>query len=229
MDELLFKNRNKEYGAYKLRKQYNKTLAISLAVSIVIVAASVLIPFLLNIKEQYSEDFVIRTNIVAVELMPLEELKKAELKPQQKTEAPKIENKPEEKTEVLKDSIHEKNLKDSLLLAEKIKKEKEEEEEIAKSKGIFSIGDGQVFSKWVDENFNRDLLRNNKQKGTILLKFSVNEKGIVDSANILQGLNPVLDNEAKRVILSSPRWKPFIFNGHRRRIECTLPIYIAAY
>lgn len=71
IDDLLFQNRNKNYGAYRLRKLYNKTLAISLLASIVIVLAIVLIPFLININKQYTEDFTIRSDIITADLMPL--------------------------------------------------------------------------------------------------------------------------------------------------------------
>jgi len=230
MDDLLFKNRNKEYGAYKLRKQYNKTLALSLFVSVVFVLLVVLVPFILNIKNQYNEDFVIRTNIVAAELMPVEQFKADELKPQSKIEKPNLVNKPEEKNEIKADSVQKnKNNNDSALAVELKKKAAEYEEALIESKAFFSMGTRQSFSKWVDGNFNRNLLLNNKHKGTIILQFSVNEKGIIDSAKIVQGLIPVLDNEAKRVILSSPRWKPFIYKGHKRRINYIIPINIVAY
>ncbi len=230
MDDLLFKNRNKEYGAYKLRKLYNKTLAFSLLISVICTLLFVLVPFVLNLKEQYKEDFVIRTNIVAVELMPIEEIKKNELKPQAKPVKPLIIEKPEDKTELVKDStLNNPNQKDSLIEAEKKKKAQELEDEIEENKAIFSIVKGQAFSKWVNENFNRNLLINNKLNGCIILKFYINERGIVDSAKVIKGLSPILDNEAKRVILSSPRWKPFIYKGLRRRIEYTIPINIVSY
>lgn len=124
MDDLLFKNRNKEYGAYKLRKQYNKTLALSLFVSVIFVLLVVLVPFILNIKNQYNEDFVIRTNIVAAELMPIEQFKADELKPQSKIEKPNLVNKPEEKNEIKADSVQKnKNNTDSALAVE-LKKRK---------------------------------------------------------------------------------------------------------
>jgi periplasmic protein TonB len=230
IDDLLFKNRNKEYGAYKIRKLYNKTLALSLLFSVLIVLFSVLLPFILNIKNQYSEDFIIRTNIVAAELMPIDQTKPNELKPQPKIGKTTFLNKPENKSEVKTDSIQKnKNNQDSILEAELKKKEAEYQEELIENKAIFSLVTRQAFSKWVDENFNRNLLLNNKHKGTIILQFTVNERGIIDSAKVIQSLFPVLDNEAKRVILSSPRWKPFIYKGHKRKINYIIPVNIIAY
>ena len=43
--EIVFKNRNKDYGAYFLRKNYNKNMIISLVISIICCCSIVLIPF----------------------------------------------------------------------------------------------------------------------------------------------------------------------------------------
>ena len=229
MNDLIFKNRNKEYGAYKLRKQYNKTLFFSLIISSVLVLLLVLIPFLINIKNQYTEDFIIRTNIVAIELMPVNNANENLPKPQPKIYKTLLTNKSQEKSEIENDTINKNKDKiDTAQLAELKKKAADYEEELIESQATFSLGANQAFSQWIDANFNRNLFKNIKQKGTILLLFSVNEKGIVDSAKIVQSLNPILDNEAKRVILSSPRWKPFIYKGHKRRIFYNFPINIAA-
>jgi Gram-negative bacterial tonB protein. len=229
MDDLIFKNRNKEYGAYKLRKQYNKILFFSLIISSVLVFLLVLIPFLINIKNQYSEDFVIRTNIVAAELMPINQVKENLPKPQPKILKTLVVNKPQEKNEMKNDTAQKNNDKiDTAKLAELNKKAADYEEALIESQASFSLGTRQAFSLWVDQNFNRNLIKKNKQKGTILLQFSVNEKGIVDSAKVIQSLDAILDNEAKRVILNSPRWKPFIYKGHKRRIYYNFPINIVA-
>jgi periplasmic protein TonB len=230
MDDLLFKNRNKEYGAYKLRKQYNKTLALSLLISVLSVLLFVLTPFILNIKNQYTEDFVIRTNIVAAELMSIDQIKTEELKPQSKVAKPIFITKPEVKNELKSDSAQKNKVNsDSVQAAELKKKQVEYEEELIESKGLFSIGKFQAFSKWVDETYNRNsLIINNKYKGTIIVQFTVNERGIVDSAKIIKGLFPVLDNEAKRVILSSPRWKPFVYAGRKRSVNYTIQIIVAS-
>ena len=36
-DDIVFEERNKEYGAYKLRKKYNRTVIIALLVGILII------------------------------------------------------------------------------------------------------------------------------------------------------------------------------------------------
>lgn len=149
-----------------------------------------------------------------------------ELKPQPKPEIPPIVPKPEEKTSAINDSDQNKShLKDSLELLSQGEESGYGNGEFS-GKIFFSFNKLQAFAKWVDENYNRNLLVNIRVRGTIILQFSVNEKGFVDSAEVVTGLNPVLDNEAKRVILSSPRWKPLVYKGYRRRMLCIIPIHI---
>src|SRR5512137_2643724 len=45
-DDIVFEERNKEYGAYKLRKKYNRTVLIALLVGIIIIATAVITPYL---------------------------------------------------------------------------------------------------------------------------------------------------------------------------------------
>jgi periplasmic protein TonB len=45
-DEIVFAKRNKEYGAYKLRKKYKPTLILALFVGIVIIGTVIITPYL---------------------------------------------------------------------------------------------------------------------------------------------------------------------------------------
>lgn len=45
-DDLVFENRNREYGAYQLRKRYNSVLLTGLVIAVFLVTIAVLIPFL---------------------------------------------------------------------------------------------------------------------------------------------------------------------------------------
>ncbi|MGD0754484.1 MAG: hypothetical protein ABR927_05425, partial [Bacteroidales bacterium] len=45
-DDIVFEVRNKEYGAYKLRKKYNRTVIIALLIGILILATAVITPYI---------------------------------------------------------------------------------------------------------------------------------------------------------------------------------------
>ena len=46
LDEIVFENRNKDYGAYQLRKKYNRTVIAALMVGIIVVCTTVITPYL---------------------------------------------------------------------------------------------------------------------------------------------------------------------------------------
>ena len=52
-DDLIFESRNKEYGAYQLRKKYNSVLIAGIIFASVIVCSAVIIPFVMNPVDEY--------------------------------------------------------------------------------------------------------------------------------------------------------------------------------
>ena len=45
-DDIVFELRNKEYGAYSLRKRYNRNVVISLLIGTIIFATAIITPYL---------------------------------------------------------------------------------------------------------------------------------------------------------------------------------------
>jgi protein TonB len=61
-------------------------------------------------------------------------------------------------------------------------------------------------------------------QGTVYMSFVVEKDGSISDVKILRGVNTYLDNEAKRVISSMPRWSPGQQNGHPVRVQYMLPV-----
>lgn len=61
-------------------------------------------------------------------------------------------------------------------------------------------------------------------EGKIYVGFIVNSKGRVTDVKIVKGVNPLLDNEALRVIRSMPDWKPAEDKGKAVSMQMNLPI-----
>ena len=45
-DDIVFENRNKEYGAYRLRKKYSRNVMIAMVIGIIIVGTAVIAPYI---------------------------------------------------------------------------------------------------------------------------------------------------------------------------------------
>lgn len=69
----------------------------------------------------------------------------------------------------------------------------------------------------------------NGVKGRVYVKFVVNNKGELTQAEIYKGIHPELDNEALRVIKSSPLWEPGIQSGMKVSVTYIFPINFVLY
>ncbi len=61
-------------------------------------------------------------------------------------------------------------------------------------------------------------------EGRVYVQFAVNSKGEVVDVVVVRGVHPLLDEEAKRVIKSSPRWTPGKQRGRPVKVQFTFPI-----
>ncbi len=61
-------------------------------------------------------------------------------------------------------------------------------------------------------------------KGTVYVKFVINETGQVSEANVARGLGHGCDEEALRVINSMPTWQPGTQNDKPVSVAFTMPV-----
>jgi TonB family protein len=60
--------------------------------------------------------------------------------------------------------------------------------------------------------------------GTVKIRFTINRKGVVENVYVEQGVHPLLDEEAIRVVRQSPKWKPAVKDGFAVPVSYTLPV-----
>jgi len=81
------------------------------------------------------------------------------------------------------------------------------------------------FRKYIMQNLDYpDIAAENGIMGRVLVQFIVNAKGKIEDARVIQGAYPSLDNEALRVINSSPLWTPGRQSGKPVKVIFTFPI-----
>jgi len=61
-------------------------------------------------------------------------------------------------------------------------------------------------------------------QGRVYVQFVVNENGMVENPRVVRGVDPLLDEEAVRVIASMPAWKPGKQKGKAVKVSYTAPI-----
>lgn len=60
--------------------------------------------------------------------------------------------------------------------------------------------------------------------GRVIVQFVIMEDGTLDQAKVVRGVDPLLDEEALRVVKLMPKWKPGIDRGEAVKVRFTAPI-----
>jgi len=109
----------------------------------------------------------------------------------------------------------------------------DEEEEVAEEEVFFIVEDMPGFQGKSHDGF-RTYISNNLRypeiaaengiSGRVYVQFAVNRNGDVVDAIVVRGVDPALDKEAVRVVISSPKWTPGKQRGKPVKVQFTFPI-----
>ena len=96
---------------------------------------------------------------------------------------------------------------------ESIKEEAVEDEVVpfmlVEEKPRFQGGDANSFSKWINSKIDYPLAAQESNiHGTVYMSFEVGIDGSLSKITIVRGVDPLLDQEALRVVRMSPKWTP---------------------
>ena len=81
------------------------------------------------------------------------------------------------------------------------------------------------FRKYIAQNLQYpEIAAENGVSGRVIIQFAVNKTGKVVDARIVRSVDPALDKEAVRVVMSSPKWAPGKQRGKAVKVLFTFPI-----
>lgn len=96
---------------------------------------------------------------------------------------------------------------------------------IVEEKPTFDGGDANEFSKWVGQNIvYPEAAKDRMISGKVILQFTVTKEGDVTDVKVLKGVDPVIDQEAVRVVSASPKWVPGNQNGVPVAVSYNFPV-----
>ncbi len=97
--------------------------------------------------------------------------------------------------------------------------------QLVEEKPSFMGGDANEFSKWVNQRLvYPEIAKENGVQGRVTLQFTVESDGRVTNVKVLRGVDSSLDQEAVRVVSSSPRWTPGKQRDRAVRVTYTFPV-----
>lgn len=242
-DEIIFDRRNKEYGAYVLRKQYRRNVIISLFSGLLIMAVLVIIPFL-NAKADDSHhkrtEKEVNVIITAME-QPVEKVIVPETPPPAKNDIQQAKYVPP----VVVDTVKPEDLfnlmtaeeaqdvvrnDEVMTIPEEVRPEidepvKEQEPYVIVQEMPYFPGGQEALLKYIYANVvYPEICRENNVQGRVTVKFCVTPEGGVDRISIMKGVDAELDREVVRVISTLPAFKPGKQNGRPVPVWFTLPV-----
>ncbi len=243
LDDLVFANRNKDYGVYFLRKKYKKYLLIAFGISFVIFGSAIAYPLIEAYKLKSKATKYIEKNVS----LEMENLKKEDMPPppppppppaaleqQVKFKAPVVVDTVKEEVvlatiEEQKDIVSNEAPPEEIVIEEKPKNDVIEDDGpafiIVEESATFQGGDINAFRIWVQQNIVYPTAAAEAGiSGKVIVQFAVNTHGKVVDVKVLRGVHPELDKEAVRCILSSPPWIPAKQGGKAVKQQFSMPI-----
>lgn len=241
-DDIIFRDRNKEYGAYKLRRSYSSTMSISIIAGMVFAISLVLVPFFNadrgnNIPGHFIDYTTLPDPTLLDQLTPP---KPPAPQPPPENIADQSKFKP---PEIVADTMVPAG--DMLTTDQRIEAAVDgdpgeipviqpdpdpiipaEPKTYITAQEMPSFPGGEsAMIKFIMDNvrYPSDALQNGIE-GTVYLQFVVTATGDIDRIVVTRKANPLLDAEAERVVSIMPKWRPGKQDGNPVAVYFSLPV-----
>lgn len=228
-DDIVFENRNKEYGAYNLRKRYKRNVLISVLIGVIIISTAVITPYL-NAKAAENKKARAERH-VEIKMENLDQPNETVAPPpppppppsdvvQQAKYVPPVvvdSVKPEEVKQLMTADQAQVEVKNTEVVEEvqEVKEEVKQQEEpdaepfvVVEEMPMFPGGDPALLQYIAEHTQYPEVAKENNIQGKVIVRFCVTSKGGVDKVSVLKGVDPELDKEAIRVVQTLPPFKP---------------------
>jgi protein TonB len=252
-NEVVFENRNKNYGAYTLRKNYDKNMMFILFGLMISLGAAY---GAFNLVNRYDKDSIIKPptgeTITPIETPPIE---KDEIIPPTTPPTPPTPINPSTQfippiaeNDIVEDSLPTQKELETTNAGEKTQignpnifnititdtEETPETIEIPNEEPTFLVDEEAEFPggypgimKFIQENF---VIPNSVLDegigGSVVLRFVVEKDGQVSNVSVIQSLSNECDKVAIKVVQRMQNWKPARINGRVVRAWYTIPINV---
>lgn len=244
--EIVFQNKNKQYGAYDMRKSSSKRHAIALSVAIGFFLIAILSPILIKKLAENARDTdqTVRT----LTKINLDKPKDKEIPKPLTPPPPPIRNTikfvppvitkdelvPEDEKPIINEEIVKTNtaistadvkggIDEPIPIVAQVA-EVEEPFAVVEQMPEFDGGE-RALMNFVNANIRYpSIALENGVSGMVIVRFVVDKEGRVSNGTVLRGIGSGCDEEALRIIKKMPPWKPGKQGGRAVPVWFTLPI-----
>jgi protein TonB len=243
-NEIVFEGRNKAYGAYFVRKKYNRVMLSALGFATATLVLGISIPLILKILKTKSAEEVVNIKVNLTAPPPINPHTPPPPPPpppppkplikELKVTPPVIAKVNVDTTIATVKQVQQTNVgnvnqkgKDTMIIQpvappSTIGDDADKIFTIVQQKPEFP-GD---INKWLADHIDYpEQAKDANIQGTVYVSFVVEKDGSVTAVKILRGVNTYLDDEAKNKVMSMPKWKAGEQNGHAVRVQYMLPVH----
>lgn len=242
-DEIIFRDRNKEYGAYDLRRRYGSTMSISIVAGLIFSISLVLVPFFTSDRAEKHPGQIMMISAVAdpdlanlqappeppkPPALPVDMMKKLQFAPPEIV-ADELANTgslmtADDLAEEITDGLATEIMPEISEDPDPVIPVDEKPQVIVKEMPSFPGGESALLEYLYGQiKYPEDALMNRIQ-GTVILRFVVSSTGDIRDVELIRGVDPLLDNEAIKVISEMPRWRPGKQDGRAVPVYFTIPV-----
>ena len=236
-DEIVFEFRNKEYGAYILRKKYNKYMTISLLIGIAVICTALITPYLRTKaavqRGEAREERMVEIIMESLEMPSDEFAPPPPPPPPPPAEADAVQQaryvppvvvdsvRPEEEAvfmtfDQIAEVVVNRDVDEviEIVTTEATIEVQDDEEDtippfvVVEEMPMFPGGDAALLT-YISSNLQYPArAQENNIQGRVFIQFAVTSRGNIGEVRVLRGVDPELDAEAIRVVQSLPAFRP---------------------
>lgn len=235
LDEIIFAEREKGYGAFYLRKRHRRIVLFSLVLAVILIGTPVTLMFLPYLSSHDATDWKSVTleefnKLDSLEYLPPPPLIQVELQLDAKRfdvadSVPETIIRP--KITALRDSSR--KASDSTKMGNN-----EGEKKNAESLYVFVEqmpefpGGADALNTYITNRLDlNSYIKTRKLSGTVTVSFCINKLGAVTDVKIVNSFDTVVDRGVDNLFRNMPNWKPAIADGKPIKLQFVMPVNVS--
>jgi periplasmic protein TonB len=240
-NELVFENRNKEYGAYVIRKSHNETITKSLLITLSGICALLLLTMLFTNNEELVPDIIVNNLppvLPGIEVNIKPPVEKPKVEPPKAPEHQNTQTVAFVASDDKNDQMNKTNA-DMNISTQNFDKGTDSsyhEPEVATlvikkpvdpTPVVYATEMPELknMNQFISDNLRYPSLAIEKgTAGVVYVSFVVERDGSVTDVQLLRGIGDGCEQEAMRVVKAMPKWKPGKNHGEPVRVLFNLPV-----
>ena len=243
-DELVFENRNKDYGAYELRKRYFRNFLKAVIITLIFSLISLLSLMYYVYTETDITYKMLRDTSGVIEFanfdidpIPVDPQKNVQVQQVNealteiaRTSATEVGTEEQQEAErMIEESLSKMELDLNTDVITDLEKSLDQNTRNT-STTVYDLQGAIVnteneFRRFIAQNTKYpDSALNSKINGMVMVQFVFTNRGDIKNIILLKKAHPILDREALRVVKAIPRSRPIILNGKAITVMYKLPI-----